>query len=61
MRRVVIDANLDIDWINAGRHEDVLFRQDSIKRMSAVVLMELRAGAFPQPDRRLLHRDRDGL
>ena len=56
MRRVVIDTNLYIDWINAGRHEDVLFRQDSIKHMSAVVLMELRAGAFTQPDRRLIHR-----
>lgn len=56
MRRVVIDTSLYIDWINAGRHEDVLFRRDSIKHMSAVVLMELRAGAFAQPDRRLLDR-----
>jgi predicted nucleic acid-binding protein len=56
MRRIVVDTNLYIDWINAGRYEDVLFQQDSIKHMSAVVLMELRAGAFTQPDRRVLDR-----
>ena len=56
MRRVVIDTNLYIDWINAGRYEDVLFRQDSIKHLSAVVLMELRTGAFTEHDRRLLER-----
>jgi predicted nucleic acid-binding protein len=56
MRRVVIDTNCYIDLINAGRYEDLLFRQNSIKHMSAVVLMELRAGAFARPDRRLLDR-----
>ena len=26
MRRLVIDTNVYVDWINAGRHEDVLFQ-----------------------------------
>jgi predicted nucleic acid-binding protein len=56
MRRVVIDTNIYIDWFNAGRHEDVLFQRDAVKHLSAVVLMELRAGAFAVRDRRLVQR-----
>jgi len=56
MRRVVIDTNVYIDWFNAGRHEDVLFQRDTVKHLSAVVLMELRAGAFSLQDRRLVQR-----
>jgi predicted nucleic acid-binding protein len=56
MRRVVIDTNVYIDWFNAGRHEDVLFQRDGVKHLSAVVLMELRAGAFAVWDRRLVQR-----
>lgn len=56
MRRIVIDTNIYIDWINAGRHEDVLFQRDTVKHLSAVVLMELRAGAFSLADRRLVQR-----
>ena len=56
MRRVVIDTNIYIDWLNAGRHEDVLFQRDAVKHLSAVVLMELRAGAFAVRDRRLVQR-----
>jgi predicted nucleic acid-binding protein len=47
MRRAVIDTNLYIDWLNAGRHEDVLFRRDAVKYLSAVVMLELYAGAVP--------------
>lgn len=54
MRRVVIDTNIYIDWFNAGRHEAVLFQRDAVKHLSAVVLMELRAGAFAARDRRLV-------
>ena len=46
MRRLVIDTNIYIDWFNAGRHEDILFQDNAVKHLSAVVLMELRAGAF---------------
>lgn len=56
MRRVVIDTNIYIDWFNAGRHEDLLFQRDAVKHLSAVVLMELRAGAFRPQDRRLVQR-----
>jgi predicted nucleic acid-binding protein len=54
MRRVVIDTGVYVDWINRGRHEEVFFERDTVKYLSAVVLMELRAGALSQADRRLL-------
>jgi predicted nucleic acid-binding protein len=54
MRRVVIDTNVYIDWINRGQHEEVLFERETVKYLSAVVLMELRAGAFSPRDRRIL-------
>ena len=56
MRRVVIDTNIYVDWINHGRHEPILFAPETVKYLSAVVLMELRAGAFSRSDRRLLRR-----
>ena len=56
MRRLVIDTNIYIDWLNIGRHEAVLFQRDTVKYLSAVVLMELRAGAFSQSGRRLVQR-----
>ena len=54
MRRVVIDTNLYIDWLNMGRHEPVLFERDAVKYLSAVVMLELYAGAFSLRDRRVL-------
>jgi predicted nucleic acid-binding protein len=56
MRRLVIDTNVYIDWFNAGLHEVILFQRDTVKHLSAVVLMELRAGAFSTSDRRLVQR-----
>ena len=56
MRRLVVDTNLYIDWLNKGLHEDVLFRSDSVKYLSAVVLLELRAGVQRARDRRVLQR-----
>ncbi len=61
MRRLVIDTNVYIDWINHGRYEDVLFERSSVKYLSAVVLMELRAGASSAHDRRLLGRLRSSF
>ena len=52
MQRVVIDTNVYIDWINEGQYEAVLFQRDSVKYLSAVVIMELSAGAFSVRDRR---------
>jgi predicted nucleic acid-binding protein len=54
VRRLVVDTNVYVDWMNAGRHEAVLFEKGAVKYLSAVVLMELRAGAFRPADRRLL-------
>lgn len=54
MRRIVVDTNVYVDWMNAGQYEDVLFEKGAVKYLSAVVLMELRAGAFRPGDRRLL-------
>jgi predicted nucleic acid-binding protein len=56
VRRLVIDTNVFVDWMNTGRHENVLFEKGSVKYLSAVVLMELRAGAFRPADRRVLAR-----
>jgi len=56
MQRLVIDTNIYIDWLNRGRHDDVLFQRNTVKYLSAVVLMELRAGASSPGDRRILRR-----
>ena len=54
MRRVIVDTNIYIDWINDRRHEDVLFQPDAVAYLSAIVVMELYAGAFTERDRRLI-------
>src|SRR5262245_51479927 len=56
MRRLVVDTNIYIDWLNEGRYADVLFQGDAVKYLSAVVLMELRAGASSAADRKILGR-----
>ena len=55
MRRLVLDTNLYIDWLNAGDHEEIVFQPGAVKFLSAVVMMELLAGAFSARDRKLLH------
>jgi predicted nucleic acid-binding protein len=54
MQRVVIDTNIYIDWLNEGRYEDIIFQREAVKHLSAVVLMELLAGAFSIRDRKLI-------
>lgn len=54
MERLVIDTNVYVDWLNDGRHEAILFQREAVKYLSAVVLMELSAGAFSARDRRLV-------
>ncbi len=56
MRRLFIDTNIYIDWINRRQHEEILFQRNAVKYLSAVVLMELRAGAFSRSDRHLVER-----
>lgn len=54
MRRVVIDTNIYVDWLNRGKREDVLFEREAVKYLSAVVMMELSAGSFSVRDQRLI-------
>ncbi len=54
MQRILIDTNVYIDWINDGLYEPIIFRRDTVKHLSAVVIMELAAGAFSVRDRRLV-------
>jgi predicted nucleic acid-binding protein len=54
MRRVVIDTNVYIDWLNSRRHAAVVFQRDAVKYLSAVVLMELYAGASSRRHRRVV-------
>jgi predicted nucleic acid-binding protein len=55
MRRFIIDTNLYIDWLNAGKHESIIFQPDAVKFMSTVVMMELLAGAYSVHERTRLH------
>lgn len=61
MRRLVVDTSLYVDWLNRGLYEEVLFQRGAVKYLSAVVLMELRAGAFRPADRRVLVRLQQGF
>lgn len=54
MRCVVIDTNVYVDWLNSRRHEEVLFQPETVKFLSAVVVLELYAGAFSAVDRKIL-------
>jgi predicted nucleic acid-binding protein len=54
MQRVIIDTNVYIDWMNDGLYETVIFQRDAVKHLSAVVIVELAAGAFSVRDRRLV-------
>ena len=45
MRKVVLDTNIYIDWLNHGLHEGLMLGPGLVRYLSAVVVMELRAGA----------------
>ena len=51
MRRLIVDTNLYVDWLNAREHERVFFQPDAVKFMSAVVMMELLAGVHSVRER----------
>ncbi|MBS0156166.1 MAG: PIN domain-containing protein [Nitrospira sp.] len=55
MRRLIVDTNLYINWLNAGDHTALLFQSDAVNYMSAIVMMELLAGAHTVRDRTRLH------
>ncbi|HYT31244.1 MAG TPA: PIN domain-containing protein [Thermoanaerobaculia bacterium] len=52
--KTVADTNLYIDWLNRRKHEEVLFHRGTVRYLSAVVMMELSAGAQSSRDRKLL-------
>lgn len=56
MQKVALDTNIYIDWINTGRYGEILFAQGFVKHLSAVVLMELYAGAFSRRDQQIIDR-----
>ena len=45
MRRVILDTNVYIGFMNDGLHEGVVLGPGSLRYMSSVVWMELEAGA----------------
>ena len=51
MKKVVLDTNLYIDWMNRGLHEELMLGSGMVRYLSAVVVMELRAGAHTRAGR----------
>jgi predicted nucleic acid-binding protein len=49
--KVLFDTNVFIDWINRGLHEDRMLAAGYVRYLSAVVVMELRAGAHDRAGR----------
>ncbi len=56
MKKVVLDTNLHIDWINRGLRAEVMLGSGLVRYMSAVVLMELRVGAPTRAGRSAIDR-----
>ena len=51
MKKIVLDTNVYIDWLNRGLHETVMLGPGLVRYLSAVVVMELRAGVSPRASR----------
>jgi predicted nucleic acid-binding protein len=45
VKRVLIDTNIYIDWLNTGARDPLMLGPGLVRYLSAVVLLELRAGA----------------
>jgi predicted nucleic acid-binding protein len=56
LRRIVLDTNLYIGWMNQGLYEDLMLGRGWVRYLSAVVQMELRIGASTLPARRGLDK-----
>jgi predicted nucleic acid-binding protein len=54
LRKVVLDTNLYIGWMNEGLHEALMVGPGLVRYLVAVVQMELRVGATMLPARRAL-------
>jgi predicted nucleic acid-binding protein len=44
VKKIVLDTNVYIDWLNRGQHETVMLGPGLVRYLSTVVVMELRAG-----------------
>ncbi len=56
LQKVLIDTNLYIDWLNHGRHENLMLGPGLVRYLSTVVHMELAIGARGLPARRALNQ-----
>lgn len=45
LRKVVLDTNVYVDWLNEKIHDSLVLAPGLVRYLSAVVQMELRAGA----------------
>lgn len=54
--KVMFDTNIYISFIRDRLHEDILLQRGTTKYLSAIVLMELWAGAKNREAERLLHK-----
>lgn len=52
MRRIVLDTNVLVDWINSRHHEDWVLAPGFVRLLSSVVEMELRVGAISRKAKR---------
>jgi tRNA(fMet)-specific endonuclease VapC len=50
--KILLDTNVYVDWLRSGRHEDRVVGRGPVRFLSAVVEMELRAGATTRAARR---------
>ena len=51
MKKVVLDTNIYIDWLNQGLREGLMLGPGLVRYLSAVVVMEHRAGAHARAGR----------
>jgi len=54
MKKVLLDTNLFIDWMNTRSRDDLIVGPGYARYLSGIVLMELRAGARTRPASRAL-------
>jgi predicted nucleic acid-binding protein len=52
--RVILDTNVYVGWLRRRAHADLLLGRDVVRYLSAVVIMELRAGVVSRRGERAL-------
>lgn len=52
MKRVILDTNIYIDWLNSKLHEGLVLGPGYVRLLSSIVLMELWVGATTPRARR---------